>query len=358
MATRLDNYYIYMHLDKEDISIMGLPWHNEYMIEHIPVLAQSIANSLTSGIVFAYHTNGNETGYQRMLMIEYFSGRITIRYDKVFRGKPDFSKDVLFKKYIMASVVIENYHKLDCSSHHRVCLLIDLLLEQHWTTRDFHIRRCEIAADTLDKEAGTYIAQAMVPHRACLDGWECKNIDGQPIKRKAWVPFHDGQYYWGSKKDESKDRQYRRREWNPHIHWYGNVPIWRIELRLSSKYLYDEGIRKHRDLLDRMEGLFTHNVKFLRPDLESIRKFLFKCRQSRKYPEFIKKAWNSYLMWEQYSTCAWMLDLSERIGKQSGRFFKEVDYPVILLDGHMGSTDVRAQEDWLYGTEYYSKGTC
>ena len=331
MDRRLDNYYLYLHLDKQDISVMGYPWHNQHLVEQIPVLALLIARSLPNARICK--PQHHDSLLRQKQTIRYTGGRITIRYDKVFLRSPDATKDQSFKKYRMATVIIENHDKLDYGQHHEVLRLVDKMLRRHWTTQNFHIRRCEIAADNLDREAGTYLAMAMVPARANIEGWECKNIDGVKVKRKAWVELAEGQYYWGTRNDESKSRSYRRREWNPHVHWYQGIPIWRIELRLSRKYLYDAGISNHDELLGAMERLFTNNVRFMRPELERIRGFLIRCRQARKHPEFTKKSWSSYLEWERYSTCAWMSDLEHRIGS-TDRLFRAVEYPSIDQVGH------------------------
>lgn len=328
---RLDNYGIYLHLDKSDISVMGRPEHSSEIAQYVPLLAQSIAECLHEGQVKKGRLQKKEYGWQRKILVKYATGRITIRYDKRFRNSPDTETDQ-FKKFIMTHITIENYKKLDYSGHHYVCWVVDACLDQHWTTRDHHIRRAELAGDTRDQQVGEFLAMAMVPFNACIEGWECKCKNPQHpngLKRKQWLQGAEGQYYWGSKTEVDKDRENRRREWNPHIHWYGDIPIWRIELRLGRKYLAERNIRSHAQLLSQMVELYTGNVRFQRPKLEDIRKFLFKCRQNKKHPNFIAKSWKTYLKWELFSTCAWINDLQKRIGNSASRFFYECEYPHI-----------------------------
>lgn len=330
---RLDNYYICLHLDKSDISVKARPENNDQTAQHVPILAQSMAVCLHGGQVREGRLRPTEYGWQRKLLVEYATGRITIRYDKIFRNRPA-TEGKRFKTYPLIHITIENYAKLDYSHHHYVCKVVDACLDQHWITRDHHIRRAELAGDSLDRVIGEFLAMAMVPYDACTEGWECKSKSPQHpngLKRKQWIERAEGQYYWGRKTDVDKDRKNRRREWNPHVHWYGSIPIWRIELRLGRKYLWnkDRKIRTHAQLLDQMVDLYTHNVRFRRPRLEDIRKFLFKCRQGKKHPKFTAKSWSTYLEWEKYSTCAWMDDLQKRIGTPVSRFFHDVEYPEI-----------------------------
>lgn len=355
-GSRLDNYRIYVHLDKADISVMGRPEHNSQISQYAPLLAHSIAVCLHEGQVRTGRLQNTEYGWMQKLYVEYATGRITLRYDKRFRNIPLDTEEAKFQKYIMMHVTIENYNKLDYSHHHYVCRIVDACLEQHWTTRDYHIRRAELAGDTLDLTVGAELFRTMVPYNACIEGWECKGKSPEHpngLKRRAWVSGADGQYYWGSKTEVDKERDHRRREWNPHIHKYGEIPIWRIELRLGWKYLSERGIRNHDQLLGQVESLYRHNVRFKRPRLEDIRKFLNKCKQNGKHKRFTLKSWPAYLKWEAFSTCAWMDDLQKRIGTSVSRFFYNCKYPEIYTGERLN-----AYNDSEYGGIYVLDTTC
>ena len=206
----LDNNRIYLHLDKSDISVKGRPEDNSEVAQYVPWLAQSIAVCLHEGQVREGRLQETEYGWQQKLLVEYATGRITIRYNKRFRNSP-VTEDERFKTYPLMHITIENYNKLDYSFHHYVCRVVDACLDQHWTTRDYHIRRAELAGDTLDQQVGEFLAMAMVPFNACIEGWECKCKSPEHpngLKRKQWVKGAEGQYYWGSKTEVDKDREY------------------------------------------------------------------------------------------------------------------------------------------------------
>lgn len=347
MGTKLNNYYQYIHIDKIDINIMGKPEANENIAKTIPLVAEELVARLSDGHMRHNPINETTDGFKYILVVEYMTGSIIIKYNKTFRNPKERQKADEYDKFIMCSIVCTNYDKLHYTEHQQTCLLLDEILHKNYDTRDYHIRRAEIASDTIDKEVGEYLAMATVLNRSPHVGWEFKRVNGLAIKRKNWLPKAEGQYYLGGKFDCNKKRKYRRRELNVHIHWAGMIPIYRIELRLSRNWLADKKrkIRTCEQLLAKMQEIFLDNVKFMRPELESIRKFLFRCRQTKKYPEFIRKSWNSYLEWEQYSTSAWMYDLQRRTGKSVSKYFYEIETPEILVAGHRFTGALSAQNN-------------
>ena len=132
---------------------MERPENQQALVDYVPTLAQSIAVGLPEGRVEQGKLNNGAYGWRQKLIVEYRTGRITLRYDKVFRNGPT-SEQEQPHKFILISISIENYAKLDYTYHHYVCRLVDALLDLNPLTHDHHIRRAELAGDTLDPTVG------------------------------------------------------------------------------------------------------------------------------------------------------------------------------------------------------------
>jgi hypothetical protein len=309
---------LYAHLDKTLVSVMGSVHEKKQIDKDIKEIARSLEWCLTEGKAKYTWVPVKGYGFQKMAVITYRSGQVEIRYDKRFAGNRKKASD---RKFIMAQIKLTCSDKLDYSRHHETCLLVDSLLDQKWSTRDFHIRAVELALDTLDQETGRFYAKAMVPQRADLHGWECK----KGYKAQKWLRDAEGQYY---------QLRQDNRQWHCYVHWYRQVPIWRIEFRANWKYLKPKGLSSHGKILESLTDLIKLNMRFMRPKVGDLPKAHRRFRQQRKHYAFTRQGFEKYLKWESFSTPAWLIDLRERLGSGADRYFETLEFPEIVIEGH------------------------
>jgi len=285
MLTTIDKNNLYIHIDRSLISILEYPQHNDDVSDKMKKISKQItAKYQTENNDIQY---ANEYGCRSQYQLENEISKIAIWFDRYFQNGHRSQK--IEKPYTLAKIQVTHKKKDDYSEHHKLLLYIDHLLNQYVATRYAYVREIEIAADTPNPELGQRLFKQLCPYRASYQGWEFKRNGKRKIRRKRFLKGAIDQYYQSHVEREKKrdHKEVRQRQWHNYIHQYGDMDIWRMELRLYHTYLKRYGLWEHSDIISQIDSIYKQHVVLIEPDWDVI---------SEEYPQ--------YLRWYDYSSPA------------------------------------------------------